>query len=331
MTKIIEAEGLTKVYKGKIKAVDHISFSVDEGELFGFLGPNGAGKTTTIKMLNTIASITEGRATVAGHDVARSPGAVRDSIGVVPQELTADDELKGMENILLAARLHHVRGDEAKKRAAELLKLVDLDGSAERRVKTYSGGMRRRLQLAIGLIHTPKILFLDEPTLGLDIQTRTNMWEYLAKLNKEQGITIFMTTHYLEEADGLCNRIAIIDHGIIKASGSPAELKQRVGGDVLTIELTAGPDITDFLRALPDVSDVVKKDQAYRIKLPRTEKALPAIVEGVTKKGLEIKEISFTKPTLDEVFLEITGKSMRDEDADESESWIQNVNTERMR
>ncbi|MDG7005404.1 MAG: ATP-binding cassette domain-containing protein [Nitrososphaerota archaeon] len=331
MATIIEAEHLTKVYKGKVKAVDDISFSVEEGEIFGFLGPNGAGKSTTIKMLNTIASITSGKAVVAGHDVSRHPAKVRDVIGVVPQELTADDELKGVENILLAARLHHVRGAEAKKRAGELLKLVDLDGSAGRRVKTYSGGMRRRLQLAIGLIHTPKVLFLDEPTLGLDIQTRTKMWEYLGKLNKEQGLTIFMTTHYLEEADGLCDRIAIIDHGTIRAMGSPSQLKEKVGGDVLNIELATGPDITDFLKSIPDVSDVVKSDQAYRIKLPRAEKALPAIVEGVTRKGLEIKEISFTKPTLDEVFLEITGKSMRDEDAGESESWVQNVNAERMR
>ena len=329
-SRIIEAENLTKVYKGKIKAVDNISFYVEEGEIFGFLGPNGAGKTTTIKMLNTIASITNGKATVAGQDVTKHPAKVRDVIGVVPQELTADDELNGMENILLSARLHHVRGDEAKKRASELLKLVDLDGAAGRRVKTYSGGMRRRLQLAIGLIHTPKILFLDEPTLGLDIQTRTKMWEYMGKLNKEKGLTIFMTTHYLEEADGLCNRVAIIDHGVIKVSGSPSQLKERVGGDVLTIELTTGPDITDFLRSIPDVHDVVKTDQSYRIKLPKTEKALPAIVEGVTKKGLEIKEIAFTKPTLDEVFLEVTGKSMRDEDAGESESWVQNIITERM-
>ena len=328
---IIEAENLTKVYKGKVKAVDNISFHVEEGEIFGFLGPNGAGKTTTIKMLNTIASITSGRATVAGQDVTKHPSAVRDVIGVVPQELTADDELKGIENILLAARLHHVRGDEAKKRADELLKLVDLDTSAERRVKTYSGGMRRRLQLAIGLIHTPRILFLDEPTLGLDIQTRTKMWEYMARLNKEKGLTIFMTTHYLEEADGLCDRVAIIDHGVIKASGSPSELKEKVGGDVLNIELSSGPDITDFLKSIPDVSDVIRTDQAYRIKLPRAEKALPAVVEGVTKKGLEIREISFTKPTLDEVFLDITGKSMRDEDAGESDSVIQNIVNERMR
>jgi ABC-2 type transport system ATP-binding protein len=330
-SKIIEAENLTKVYKGKVKAVDHISFYVEEGEIFGFLGPNGAGKTTTIKMLNTLASITEGKATVAGKDVSRDPAAVRDVIGVVPQELTADDELKGIENLLLSARLHHVPHGEAQKRAKELLKLVDLENSAERRVKTYSGGMRRRLQLAIGLIHTPKILFLDEPTLGLDIQTRTNMWAYLSKLNKEEGITIFMTTHYLEEADSLCKRIAIIDHGAIKVSGSPSELKERLGGDILTIELGEGPDITDFLKGIPDVSDVSRKDQVYRIKLPKTERALPAIVDGVTRKGIQIKEISFTKPTLDQVFLEITGKSMRDESSGESDSLWQNVLNERMR
>ena len=328
---IIQAENLTKVYKGKVKAVDHISFYVDEGEIFGFLGPNGAGKTTTIKMLNTLASITEGRAIVAGKDVSKDPAAVRDAIGVVPQELTADDELKGIENLLLSARLHHVPGGEARKRAKDLLKLVDLENSAERRVKTYSGGMRRRLQLAIGLIHTPKILFLDEPTLGLDIQTRTKMWEYLSRLNREEGITIFLTTHYLEEADSLCKRIAIIDKGKIKVSGSPSELKERLGGDILTIELGEGPDITDFLKALPDVSDVSRKDGAYRIKLPKTERALPAIVDGVTRKGLQIKEISFTKPTLDQVFLEITGKSMRDEEGGESDSVWQNIVNERMR
>jgi ABC-2 type transport system ATP-binding protein len=330
--KIIEAKNLTKVYKGKVKAVDSISFSVEEGEIFGFLGPNGAGKTTTIKMLNTLASITGGKAMVDGKDVTTAPAAVRDVIGVVPQELTADDELTGMENILLAARLHHVTGGEARKRADDLLKLVDLDSSSGRRVKTYSGGMRRRLQLAIGLVHTPKILFLDEPTLGLDIQTRTKMWEYMGHLNKDQGLTIFMTTHYLEEADGLCDRIAIIDHGEIKVSGSPSELKQKVGGDVLTLQLTDGPDVSEFLRSLPGVSSVTARDHVYRIKLPSTEKALPAIVDGVAKKGLEIKEISFTKPTLDQVFLEITGKSMRDEDeGGAGESWVQNVMTERMK
>jgi ABC-2 type transport system ATP-binding protein len=332
MTKMIEAENLTKVYKGKVKAVDHISFSVDEGEIFGFLGPNGAGKTTTIKMLNTLATITEGRASVAGHDVSREPGATRDSIGVVPQELTADDELNGTENLVLTARLHHVDHDAARKRTSELLKLVDLEQAATRKVRTYSGGMRRRLQLAMGLVHMPKVLFLDEPTLGLDIQTRKKMWDYIGHLNRERGLTVFMTTHYLEEADSLCNRIAIIDQGTIKISGSPSQLKEKVGGDILTLELSEeASDLSDFFRSVPEVSEVQRTGQIYRIKLPKTEKALPAIVEGVVKKNLEIKEISFTKPTLDQVFLEVTGHSMRDEDASESDSLLQNVMMERAR
>src|SRR5208283_371252 len=209
-------------------------------------------------------------------------GAVRDSIGVVPQELTADDELKGVENIMLAANLHHVKGAEARKRSQELLKLVDLEGAADRKVKTYSGGMRRRLQLAMGLVHMPKVLFLDEPTLGLDVQTRKKMWDYIAQLNREHGLTVFMTTHYLEEADSLCKRIAIVDKGVIKVSGSPTELKQKLGGDILTLELTDGSvDLTDFFKSIPDVSEVVRTGPVYRIKLPKTEKALPVIVEGV--------------------------------------------------
>lgn len=332
MVAMIDAENLTKIYNGKIKAVDHISFSIEEGEVFGLLGPNGAGKTTTIKMLNTLATITEGRASVNGHDVQKEPDAVRDSIGVVPQELTADDELKGMENIMLAANLHHVGGSEAKKRSQELLKLVDLDGAADRRVKTYSGGMRRRLQLAMGLVHMPKVLFLDEPTLGLDIQTRKKMWDYIGQLNRDHGLTVFMTTHYLEEADSLCKRIAIVDKGVIKVSGSPEVLKQRLGGDILTLELSEGAeDLTDFFRDIQDVSEVTKTGQEYRIKLPKTEKALPIIVEGILRKNLQIKEISFTKPTLDQVFLEVTGKSMRDEDASESDSVMQNFMMERAR
>ena len=228
--KIIEAQNLTKIYKKSVKAVDDISFSVDEGELFGFLGPNGAGKTTTIKMLTTLAAITTGKANIAGYDVGKDPAAVRKVIGVVPQELTADDELKGIENLLLTAKLHHVPNVLAREKAKSLLKLLELEGAAQRQVKTYSGGMRRRLQLSMGLIHNPKILFLDEPTLGLDIQTRQNMWAYIRQFNHEEGITVFMTTHYLEEADSLCDRIAIIDGGKIKLSGSPSELKNNFGG-----------------------------------------------------------------------------------------------------
>ena len=224
MTGVIEAAGLTKVYGGKVRAVDKVSFTVEEGEVFGLLGPNGAGKTTTIKMLNTLASITEGHATVAGHDVAKEPGAVRKSIGGVPQELTADDELSGRENMVLMANLHQVWRSSANSRIDALLGLVDLQDAAGRKVKTYSGGMRRRLQLVMGLLHEPRVLFLDEPTLGLDVQTRTKMWQYIKQLNKEKGLTVFMTTHYLDEADSLCDRIAIIDHGTIRVSGSPAEL-----------------------------------------------------------------------------------------------------------
>jgi ABC-2 type transport system ATP-binding protein len=331
-TKIIEAENLTKLYPPSTKAVDGITFAVESGETFGFLGPNGAGKTTTIKMLTTLSTITAGRATVAGHDVKKDPSAVRKAIGVVPQELTADDELKGIENLRLTAKLHHVPDDQAKIRAPELLKLVDLQDAAERRVRSYSGGMRRRLQLAMGLIHTPEVLFLDEPTLGLDIQTRRTMWDYLKRLNQDHGLTVFMTTHYLEEADLLCDRVAIIDHGVIKMIDSPARMKQTLGGDVLTIGVNDGADLSSFFSSIPEVNEVSRSDDdhhVYKMKLPKPETALPLIIEGITKRGLKITEISFTKPSLDEVFLEVTGKTMRDEE-EGGESWVQNVNRVRM-
>jgi len=332
MVNVIEAENLTKVYGGKVKAVDHISFHVEEGEVFGFLGPNGAGKTTTIKMLNTLASITEGKASVAGHDVAKHPGKVRESMGVVPQELTADDELSGFENMMLMARLHHMKGDEARRRSKDLMKLVDLDEAADRKVKTYSGGMRRRLQLVMGLLHEPKVLFLDEPTLGLDVQTRTKMWQYIKQLNKEKGLTVFMTTHYLDEADSLCDRIAIIDHGTIRVSGSPAELKEAHGGDMITLTVSnEKEDLTPFLASIEGVKGVTREGKVYRVKLPRTEKALPAIVAGVVQKNAEIEEISFSKPTLDQVFLDVVGKSMRDEEAPQRDSAWENIKMERAR
>ena len=330
MNKIIEAEGLTKVYRGKVKAVDRISFAVDEGEIFGFLGPNGAGKTTTIKMLNTLASITEGKASVAGYDVRTSPGAVRKNIGVVPQELTADDELTGFENMTLMARLHQVRSANSKSK--DLLKLVDLLDAAGRKVRTFSGGMRRRLQLVMGLLHEPKVLFLDEPTLGLDVQTRARMWDYIKGLNRDRGLTVFMTTHYLEEADSLCDRIAIIDHGSIKVSGTPTTLKETLGGDIVTLELSdAVDDLTGFFQKIEGVKEVTRTGGVYRIKLPKAERALPVIVQEMLAKQFQIKEISFSKPTLDQVFLEVTGKSMRDEEAPRSDSGWENIKMERTR
>ena len=326
MPSIIQAENISKLYPPKTKAVDDVSFSVEEGEVFGFLGPNGAGKTTTIKMLTTLASITSGTASVAGFDVAHDPSAVRRSIGVVPQELTADDELKGIENLVLAARLHHVPRSEMSVRAKDLLKLFDLEEASERRVRTYSGGMRRRLQMAMGLVHSPKVLFLDEPTLGLDIQTRTKVWDYINRLNKERGLTVFMTTHYLEEADGLCKRIAIIDHGVIKVLGSPNDLKEKFGGDILSISVSGDIDLTEFLKTVPDVTDVSHEGRDYKMKLPKTEQALPVIIDGVTKRGLKITEISFTRPKLDDVFLDVTGRSMREDEGGGEESWVQNMN-----
>ncbi len=332
MTRIIEAEGLTKVYNGKVKAVDHISFTVDEREIFGFLGPNGAGKTTTIKMLNTLAAITEGKASVAGYDVKRYPSEVRESIGVVPQELTADDELTGIENMILMARLHHVDAKTARTKSSDLLKLVDLQDATDRKVRTYSGGMRRRLQLVMGLLHEPKVLFMDEPTLGLDVQTRSRMWDYIKGLNKDRGLTVFMTTHYLEEADSLCDRIAIIDHGTIKVSGSPGQLKEKVGGDILTLEISdMQSDLTGFFKSIEGVVDVSRTGGIYRIKIPRAEKALPVIVQGLVSKQVQINEISFTKPTLDQVFLEVTGKSMRDEETPTTDSGWENVRMQRVR
>lgn len=322
---IIEATNLSKFYPPKTKAVNNISFKVEEGEVFGFLGPNGAGKTTTIRMLTTLASITSGSAYVAGFDVSRYPAKVRESIGVVPQELTADDELKGIENLNLIGRLHHVSQSEMRERARDLLKLFDLEDASERRVRTYSGGMRRRLQMAMGLVHSPKILFLDEPTLGLDIQTRTKVWEYIKKLNKN-GLSVFMTTHYLEEADGLCDRIAIIDHGVIKVLDTPARLKEKIGGSILVFEVNdGGADLSEFLKGIPGVTEVSREGGTYRVKLPNTEDALPMIVSGVTVRGMKISEISFVKPSLDEVFLEVTGRTMREEEGAQ-ESWIQNVN-----
>jgi ABC-2 type transport system ATP-binding protein len=309
---IIQAENLTKKFKEKT-AVDHISLEIAEGELFGFLGPNGAGKTTTIRMLTTLTSISGGRAIVAGHDVSKDPGAVRALIGVVPQQLIADDELTGVENILLFAKLHHVPDDRARRRAAELLQLVDLQGSAEKKAKTYSGGMKRRLQLAMGLVHDPRLLFLDEPSLGLDIQTRSKMWEYVRKLNDDHGITVFMTTHYLEEADSLCQRVAIVDGGVIKVSGSPAELKMKLGGDLLSIQVTDGPDLTHFFEGLQEAKEVTKLGaSSYSVRVPRVEKVLPQIVDGLSQRGIKLADISFTRPTLDQVFLQVTGRQIRD-------------------
>src|SRR4030066_523285 len=238
---VIKAEGLTKVFNHNLVAVDHINFSVKRGEIFGFLGPNGAGKTTTINMLITVLKPTEGKASIIGYDIAKQNNDVRNTIGVVPQEYTADEDLTGYENILLCADLYGIPREVSKKRASELLELVELTAFKDKKVQTFSGGMRRRLELACGLINRPKVLFLDEPTLGLDVQTRAAVWEYIRLLKEQYHMTLFMTTHYLEEADQLCDRIAIIDHGKIVALDSPAALKASLGGDIIDIRGDGGP------------------------------------------------------------------------------------------
>ncbi|HVO85532.1 MAG TPA: ATP-binding cassette domain-containing protein [Candidatus Eisenbacteria bacterium] len=309
---IIKVEGLTKVFNNHLVAVDHINFTVKKGEIFGFLGPNGAGKTTTINMLITILKPTEGKATILGSDIAKESSEVRNSIGLVPQEYTADDDLTGYENILLCADLYGIPRKVSKERAIDLLKLVELTDFKDKRVQTYSGGMRRRLELAAGLINRPKVLFLDEPTLGLDVQTRTATWNYIKTLKNEYGMTLFMTTHYLEEADSLCDRVAIVDHGKIIVTGTPTELKDSLGGDIITLSIESDTDITELIRNVAHVKDVKKENGSYMIKSEVGEVTAPLIIETLMKKNEVVTRLSLTKPTLNEVYLEYTGKSMRD-------------------
>jgi ABC-2 type transport system ATP-binding protein len=329
---VIKADNLTKVFNGTNRAVDGVSFTVSEGEIFGFLGPNGAGKSTTINMLTTLLRPTEGTATVCGYDIAHQPAAVRRSIGVVPQEYTADEDLTGYENVMLCADFYGIPRDISKPRAQELLELVELTGSAKRKVDTYSGGMRRRLELACGLVSRPKLLFLDEPTLGLDVQTRAAVWSYVKRLKVEYDMTLFMTTHYLEESDSTCDRISIIDHGKILKTGSPEELKASLGGDIIQISVKEGEeDISSLILQIEHVKEVKKQDFTYRVKAELGEEVAPTIMDALRSKGLHVTKISLTKPTMDEVYLEYTGRSLREEQASSEEMFARRRTMRRAR
>jgi ABC-2 type transport system ATP-binding protein len=314
--KVISVRKLSKFFGKGFVAVDAISFDVFTGEIFGFLGPNGAGKTTTIKVLTTLLSPSSGDATIFGYSVKNDAAKVRASVGVVPQEFTADEDLTGFDNALLMADLYGIPRKAAKQRIAELMDLVELSSAAKRKVSTYSGGMRRRLELAIGLVNHPKVLFLDEPTLGLDVQTRTAVWNYIKKLKNDYKMTLFMTTHYLEEADSLCDRVAIIDHGKIIKIDSPSDLKASIGGDIIQLAINdKNTDLSNLLKKVKGIKTVKKISDEYRIKVKAAETIAPKLITLISSKGYQVTKLSMTKPTLDEVYLEYTGRSLREEEA----------------
>ena len=312
----VETDRLGKVFDN-LHAVTDVSFRVSTGEVFGLLGPNGAGKSTTLRILITLLRPSSGSAVVLGHDVAREPDQVRRLVGYVPQERALDRFLTGREHLWLLANLYHLSKPEASKRITDLLKLVDLEDKADQLAKTYSGGMKRKLDIACGLLPDPKILFLDEPTLGLDVESRLRIWAYLRAL-KARGITIFMTTNYLDEADQLCDRVAIIDGGRIKALGSPGELKTGLGGDIVALTISEGDRgrmdaLASALKEVPTIRSVTSRPSGLDIRVDSPEKALPAILEVAGRLACRLEFIDYHRPRLDDVFIAHTGHAIRKE------------------
>jgi ABC-2 type transport system ATP-binding protein len=310
---IISVQNLKKYYKD-VKAVDDISFDVNEGEIFGFLGPNGAGKTTTIKMLVTLLRPTEGTAKVVENDIIKNPDKVRNNIGIVFQEPALDDRLTGKENLDFHARMYGMKKDKRIERIKEVLKLVELEDKANNLVKTYSGGMKRRLEIARGLMHFPKILFLDEPTLGLDPQTRRSIWDYIKNLNEKEKITIFLTTHYMDEADFLCSKVAIIDHGKILVIDTPSNMKNQFGNDIITISCSNSELCLESLKKEEWVESIKMDNSNIIIGTKEVEKKLPTIVKLAENHNVEITSVDIRKPTLEDVFLHYTGRKIREEE-----------------
>jgi ABC-2 type transport system ATP-binding protein len=310
----IEVDGLTKRF-GDFVAVDHVRFNVEEGEIFGLLGPNGAGKTTLIRMLTTLTPPTDGVARVAGHDVRKDADGVRNAIGVIPQALTSDPELTAEENLVLHAKLYGVPGEQRDTLVRELLESVDLTRFAKALVGTFSGGMRRRLEIARGLVHSPKILFLDEPTTGLDPVSRTNVWEMIDKLQERSHLTILLTTHYMDEADKLCDRIAIVDHGKLAALDTPTKLKDSIpGNDVVEAEFSNVPaNWQETLKGLPQVVNVSERDGLTHISSQSGPDTVGALMDAARKAKVTVRRVTVQSTTLDDVFLHYTGRQLRDE------------------
>jgi len=314
----ISVDNLSKNFNG-LKAVDKISFQVEKGGVFGLLGPNGAGKTTTIKMLTTLLRPSSGRAKIFEFDLIKERNMVRNSIGIVFQEPALDNRLTGRENLDFHARLYGLSGEVRKRRIKEVLELVELTEKADSLVKNYSGGMQRRLEIARGLMHYPKILFLDEPTLGLDTQTRRHIWDYILRLNKEEGTTIVLTTHYMEEADYLCQKVAIMDFGKIVAQDTPEKLKDILGGDVISIKAVPPEKAFEAFRKLPWVKKISRHNGTVDLNVEEGEKKIPFLIKIDQKeKGFEIKSINLRKPTLEDVFLHFTGKTIREAESNQN-------------
>ena len=314
---IVVAEALQKLY-GNLVAVNRISFEVQEREIFGFLGPNGAGKTTTMLMLNTLLKPSGGRATVCGHDVDRHPSRVRSAVGYVSQEIAVDEFLTGRENLWLHGKFYHIVSKELDRRIQEAAAMVDLTDRLDDLVGTYSGGMRKRLDIAEGLLHRPRLIFLDEPTLGLDIQTRRKIWDYVRQL-RETGLTVFLTTHYMEEADQLCDRVAIMDRGELKALDSPQSLKARLGGDVITIGLSDNSEAArqrarQLLGGMSWVQRLEEHPQGFVLISTDGDAAIPRLIQAASGGGLEIVSVTLKRPSLDDVFLTYTGHELREEE-----------------
>jgi ABC-2 type transport system ATP-binding protein len=309
---IIELDGLTKKF-GPLVAVDAVSLSIAEGEIFGLLGPNGAGKTTAISMLVTMKKPTSGSARVNGFDIVREPDGVRRSIGIVFQDPSLDEELTAYENLELHAAMYGIEAKERNGRILESIRIVELEDRLKDIVKTFSGGMRRRLEIARGLLHYPKILFLDEPTIGLDPQTRKHVWDYIRKLKDEHGITIVMTTHYMEEADSLCDRVAIIDHGRIIAQDTPGALKDSLGGDMVVVKTPDAKRLEAAVKGLEWVKKAKIDDGAISLSVAQAEKKILKIMDITRENKIEVQSIGMHKPTLDDVFLHYTGRTIREE------------------
>ena len=317
---MIQTHDLRRTFKtrsGAVEAVQGVDLSVAAGEIFGFLGPNGAGKTTTLRMLATLIAPTSGEATVAGADLRREPQLVRQRIGYVPQGGSTDPAETGRGELVLQGRLYGMTKSDATARAAEVLAALDLEAAADRGTGTYSGGMRRRLDVGLGIVHRPQVLFLDEPTTGLDPQARARMWDEI-RLLRENGTTVFMTTHYLEEADALADRLAIIDQGRIVAEGTSDELKQAVAGDVVTIGVNgSGDSVLTLVKAMPFVREASHDAEAglVRLYVDRGETAVPHLLRSLDAAGYAPTSISLNRPSLDDVFLRQTGRSLREEAA----------------